>query len=681
MKKSPPRDRRVFFRNGDSRLFVFKLMKMPTLALIAVVLSAMTTQSEERESFAVMTAVLDSLYHSDGDRASVVVVGDSLFWREGGVAYGGRLLLPYKSSIDQATIADFEAKTRRTTTFPPAFRYRRLVLHKVGEWNKFDERGREIAKATSKREPVNDPFWIAFAEKYPRAWGITFLSRVGFNPQKTEALIHFRHQCGSNCGSGEAIYLRKVRGRWRIAERIAGLSWEGPGVGSLRYLGPGVHRLPIWRKQQDSTRRAIADSIRRDRAPRRLRGTIRSEQTGLPIPYAQLFIHTARFPAESLTRVVADSRGRYTVRNPLMGGTMLEVQCPGMNRRDGATLAAPGTYVFPAMDTTIDIRVPDIEPCWASRRVRSLISGELASTDYRESPYPSPTDAAVYEAVVRDLQVGDSAVVSSETRPWCRIFHQCPIVHVAHLERLGLLQPSTFENFKSVASDSVRLNPVVMEDIGIPLLSVGERVYLMQEAKRGAFFNDAVEHRGFWTGIRTSHRGARRILSFTRPGYSATKDQAIVSYHLQMPEDEVDETILLNKKDEEWRIVRRRLESGAISGELVNGKCVPAMPGERPTPEQLANIEGVFDFSLISSATDNRVTTRRVSVKKGDVRFDTHSQAGEIGFSSSLLIRGVFQEHLFGEWSEQHGNMIPIGRDGKAIPEPAGYFCATRIEQ
>src|SRR4029079_8074673 len=244
----------------NTGLLVIQVMKIRNfLAIVALVPAAMSSQSKDRESFAVMTAVLDSLYHSDGDRASVVVVGDSLFWREGGVSYGGKLLLPYKSTIDPAAIRDFEAKTSRSTAFPSTFRYKRLVLHNVGQWKQLEERGRESEKTRAKTQQYVDTFWLAFSEKYPRAWGIGFLSQVGFNSQKTEALIFFRHQCGGNCGSGETIYLKKLRGKWQIIERVSGQLWEGLGVGSLRYIGPGVHRLVILRRQQDSTRRAIAD--------------------------------------------------------------------------------------------------------------------------------------------------------------------------------------------------------------------------------------------------------------------------------------------------------------------------------------------------------------------------------------------------------------------------------------
>ena len=659
-------------------------MDCAAVLTLLLAFSVASGQAHSRpRSFEVFDAVLDSLYHSQGDKPDVVIVADSLYWREGGIAYGGKFFTPHRSVIRLSTLDSFETVTSRSVPFPRDYRYTRAFhVLSVEEYGQLVNRSDAIQKNTPPAQLRELPYWIAFTERFPKAWGLTALSRVGFNEDSTEALIHVRHQCGGGCYSSEVILLDRLKTGWKIVERMNVGSNEGIGSGALRYLGPGAHFIADMKRREDSTRRAIADSIRRDRAPRRLRGKITSVQTGLPIPYAQLFVHTIRFPAESIGRIVADSHGRYVVRNPLMGATMLEVQCPGKGRRNGATLSAPGTYVFPAMDTTIDIQVHNIEPCWQSRRVLAFNSGELASSDYRESPYPSPADLAVYASVVRELQIGDSAVVTAETRPWCRIFHQCPTVQVAHLERIGLLDSSTFRNFEAVASDSVRLRPIAMDAIGMRLLSVGERTYLMQESRRGASFSDAEEERNFWTGLRTNYKGANRILSFTRPGYSDAKDQAIVSYHIQLPEDEIGETILLKKTGEQWRVLRRHLEAETISAELVEGECAPKAPAARPSDEELANISGLFDFTLIASATDNRVTTRRVSIKAGSVRFDKLSGAGEIEFSGSLLIRGVSKDHLFGEWSEHFGGHgIPIGRDGKAIPYPAGYFCAKKIEQ
>ena len=665
-----------------ARLKVMSVSRIvPALMVLCAAMNADAQDRARNQSFDVFEAVLDSLYRSHGDRPSIVIVTDSLYWRQGGVAYGGKILRPHTAQIDTSAISDFERVTAKAIPFPRAFRYRgNFHVFSTTEYEQLHTRGNSIASVIPPRELRENPYWLGFLDRYPNAWGVTVLSRAGFSRDSTQALIYVRHQCGGGCFSSETIFLRKEKSRWKIAERIADDGRESLGSGKMRYLGPGARFLADLRRQEDSTRRAVADSIRRDRAPRRLRGTISSAQTGLPIQYAQLFVHTSRFPGEKIARVVADSRGRYVVRNPSMGGTMLEVQCPGKSRRNGRTLGAPGTYVFPAMDTVIDIRVPNIEPCWTGRRARPLIGGELTSTAYRPSPFPTATDVAVYSALVAGLNLRDSAAIVSETRHWCGGSYGCPTFHVAHLERAGILDSSTLGNFKAVAADSVPLNPAAMAAIGVPLLSNGERIYLTQESKRVLF--DSEEHREFWAGLRATHKGAARIVSLTRPGYNVNTDRAIVSYKVESAEDETAEVVLLEKQQARWRILRRHLEDEPISAELVGGKCLPTLPGDRPTDEQLANIAGEFDFTLISSATDNGVSRRRVSVKKGDVRFDIHSRAGEIRFGSSLLIRAVSSDHLFGQWIEHYGgHVIPIGRDGRPRPFPAGHFCATRIEQ
>ncbi|HEX6573568.1 MAG TPA: hypothetical protein VF042_01240 [Gemmatimonadaceae bacterium] len=634
--------------------------------------------------YAVFDAVLDSLYNSQGDKPDIVIVADSLFGREGGIAYRGRFLLPHRSLIRQSTIESFDSATLRSIPFPTSYRYKgRLHVLSALEFSELQSRAETLLKITPQKELKEMPYWMAFVEKYPAAWGVTVLSQPGFSRDSTEALMSIRHQCGGGCYSSEVILLDRLQTGWKIVERINAGSAEAFGIGSLRYLGPGAHFVAMMKQQADSSRRAFVDSVRADAAPRRIRGTVINGQTGRPIAHAQIFLHTARFPTEIIKRYVADSKGRYEIRNPPLGSTMLELQCPGSTRRSGRTLDAPAAYVAPMLDVVIDMKAPNIEPCWESQRIKPFASGELTSPLYLASPYPSSADIAVYSAVVNELHLGDSAAVSTETRSWCRLFHQCPALQLAHLERLGILDSTTFPIFQGVASDSVRLNPSTLRSLGIPLLSVGERTYLTQEARRASYFSDAEEGRDFWTGLRTNHPGVSRILSFTRVGYDIAADQAMVSYHIETPVRQLDETLLLRKADNHWTVLRRHLEAERISAEIVNGRCVPSAPGARPSDAEFAGISGDFDFRMVSSATDNRVTTRRISISNGDVRFDVHSKAGEIRFSGTLLIRDVSTDYLFGEWSDSgfYGDGIPVDKNGNAIPPQAGYFCAKRIGQ
>lgn len=63
--------------------------------------------------------------------------------------------------------------------------------------------------------------WEAFHRKYPKSSGFLTLSRVGFNEDKTQALVYKGWSCGGLCGGGSYILLTKKKGVWVV----------GPGIG------------------------------------------------------------------------------------------------------------------------------------------------------------------------------------------------------------------------------------------------------------------------------------------------------------------------------------------------------------------------------------------------------------------------------------------------------------------
>jgi len=63
--------------------------------------------------------------------------------------------------------------------------------------------------------------WTAFNEKYPGSGGYIELSAVGFNNEKTVAIVYVGHHCGSLCGGGVFHVLQKTEGKWQP------LQWKG----------------------------------------------------------------------------------------------------------------------------------------------------------------------------------------------------------------------------------------------------------------------------------------------------------------------------------------------------------------------------------------------------------------------------------------------------------------------
>ena len=67
---------------------------------------------------------------------------------------------------------------------------------------------------------VNVDGWYEFYKKYPKSQGITTFSRVGFNADKTEALVYVSTSRGRLNGEGQYIKLSKKDGQWTIQKEI-----------------------------------------------------------------------------------------------------------------------------------------------------------------------------------------------------------------------------------------------------------------------------------------------------------------------------------------------------------------------------------------------------------------------------------------------------------------------------
>jgi hypothetical protein len=67
--------------------------------------------------------------------------------------------------------------------------------------------------------------WQVFYERYPTSDGYNELSAVGFNPEKTLALVYAGNYCGSLCGRGTYNLFEKRNGNWFIRENFHPCAW------------------------------------------------------------------------------------------------------------------------------------------------------------------------------------------------------------------------------------------------------------------------------------------------------------------------------------------------------------------------------------------------------------------------------------------------------------------------
>jgi hypothetical protein len=78
-----------------------------------------------------------------------------------------------------------------------------------------------------KKEELDEMFrqdnfsgWKTLLKKYPEATGIIRVSEVGFNLERTQALVYVEHGCGATCGEGGYVLLSKEGEVWKVQKEV-----------------------------------------------------------------------------------------------------------------------------------------------------------------------------------------------------------------------------------------------------------------------------------------------------------------------------------------------------------------------------------------------------------------------------------------------------------------------------
>ena len=123
-------------------------------------------------------------------------------WSEGVNAIPG-------ASLD--TIADYESKNRVAVSLREIFDEKEKVQF--------------ITRTEVDRTfRVGSDGWRIFARNHPKANGFVSFSRIGFNQDRSEAIVYFGHGCGWLCGHGELSFYEKAPdGSWYRAG--GGIGW------------------------------------------------------------------------------------------------------------------------------------------------------------------------------------------------------------------------------------------------------------------------------------------------------------------------------------------------------------------------------------------------------------------------------------------------------------------------
>jgi len=280
----------------------------------------------------VYRTVLD-LFFVDGDESpSIIVMQDTAEPPSNGgpcPAVVCEQVWQHKSKIDMATMLDYARfSPKRPRLIPFGYRIPIVFLSSTEEVRmRAEGQARLVERHLMNYVPEMD-LLSEFDRKYPGAWGRLRLSRVGFNPQHTEALIQASFMCGIMCDSHEILFLKKIDKAWTVVERIPNSSEGFQPWGGMRYRGP-AGRIPaeseiLVSSAGDPNAAARIDGVDRARVYRTVLDSLYNFQGESPrrIVVTDWFPIEPRdastFPAHS-RQIDPSTLGRYAVMGVVRG--------------------------------------------------------------------------------------------------------------------------------------------------------------------------------------------------------------------------------------------------------------------------------------------------------------------------------------------------------------------------
>ena len=322
-------------------------------------------RSEAEEAAPIYRAVLDSLYWFQGSRPKMVVLTDRILMPDGS--------LKHRSRIDSAMLQKYVFLGAVRSSPDSAFKYRvPVAILSADSIPKLEQRGSVLQG----EQQFYTPFWFAFREKYPNAWGMIGFSRVAFNFARTQALVYSHHECGGVCRNGDTWLLQRTGERWRIAERIPRGSdtaniWE---LEPLRYVGADA-KPNSYRHRDVTVKLTNAVTLR---------------------PLSAMEVST--FGNLGKPRIlVTNSAGRIALgKTPFNGAIGMNAMCPDTANRE--QVMALNYVASPGLDTLVDARV-DFRECLRPQpgeRVRRTLSGAQAFISDTLARFVFPRRDSIY---------------------------------------------------------------------------------------------------------------------------------------------------------------------------------------------------------------------------------------------------------------------------------------------
>jgi hypothetical protein len=168
--------------------------------------SPITQASPEPEEYVVYNALLKEMFIGKETKQLVVEKYTAVSDYSNG---DPGQMLEMLSPLSKETTEDFKTKNEQPYELSDRFNLK-VKINFLGK--------NELEQLFRRRDEKYDG-WKIFRQKYRTAGAIVTLSRVGFNADKSQALIFVGYQCDWLCGEGNYILLIKKEGEWKIEKK------------------------------------------------------------------------------------------------------------------------------------------------------------------------------------------------------------------------------------------------------------------------------------------------------------------------------------------------------------------------------------------------------------------------------------------------------------------------------
>ncbi|TPE46414.1 hypothetical protein [Pontibacter mangrovi] len=95
---------------------------------------------------------------------------------------------------------------------------RKLDLHEINKNENLKVLVGPDTSATNKNNEQEDLYW-KYRKDFTPTIDVSSLSRIAFNKSYTKGVLSYWYSCGSLCGEGCILYIKKVKGRWVIDKK------------------------------------------------------------------------------------------------------------------------------------------------------------------------------------------------------------------------------------------------------------------------------------------------------------------------------------------------------------------------------------------------------------------------------------------------------------------------------